>query len=287
MDGEAGKGSETSRRRHAALTRRGFLTAASGLAALPLSSSGATEARSPDALRVVAGEAAGISAAPVAFSQASHPGYAQQMADRMPATMALLEEFGTLFDWMEANGFFMPSDAYPGDLLGLLGSADDLQKSRVTMIMFRVATPEQARRHVTARLGKAIPDIEKRLVPFARTGGDGSHVAFWRDDEGHRQIVHLGYEGRVCLVGHTPLDFLRLLAIGYEAVSEDCLPSPSTPPAEEGRNQLYRAWLSESYNVTIPQTAIEIVGNIPGPWSETSDDPFWLWVNKIQSERDR
>ncbi|MGL4094433.1 hypothetical protein [Agrobacterium cavarae] len=38
------------------------------------------------------------------------------MADRMPATMTLPNEFLALFDSMETNSFFMRSAAYPGDL---------------------------------------------------------------------------------------------------------------------------------------------------------------------------
>jgi len=214
-------------------------------------------------------------------------GYAQLMADRMPSTMALPEEFRALFEWMETNGFLTPSEAYPGEMLGLLGTDDDLEESRVTMVLFRVAMPEQARSLGKLWFGEVIPDIAERFVPFARTNGDGSFVAFWLDDEGRRQIVHLGSEGHVCLVGHTPLDFLRLLAIGYEDITEDCLPRPEKPPRQAGRNAAYRTWLSERYKVTIPQTGIAIVGNIPNAWAKTSDDPFWLWVQKTQDERDR
>lgn len=182
-------------------------------------------------------------------------GFAQEMADRMPATMSLPDEFLALFDWMETNSFFMRSTAYPGDLLGLLGTEDQVQSGQVTAILFRVATSEQARENGQAWFGEVIQNIEDRLVPFARTGGDGSHVAFWLDDEGRRQIVHLGSEGLVCLLGQTPLDFLKLLAIGYEEISGDCLDAPDVPPADDGVNAAYRAWLIERYGVTIPATA--------------------------------
>jgi len=129
-------------------------------------------------------------------------------------------------------------------------------------------------------------NIEGRLVPFARTGGDGSHVAFWLDDGGRRQIVHLGSEGLVCLLGQTPLDFLRLLAIGYEDSSEDCLGAPGERPADGGVNAAYRSWLIEHYGVTIPAMASEILGEIPDVLAEASDDPFWRCVRKAQKERD-
>ncbi|MDQ8731068.1 hypothetical protein [Bradyrhizobium sp. LHD-71] len=205
----------------------------------------------------------------------------------MPAAMPLPDEFRELFGWMEANGLFTPSDAYPGDMLGLLGTNDDLQSDRVTAIFFRVATPEQAHGNGHDWFGDVVPNIEDRLVLFARTGGDGSHAAFWLDDQGGRQIVHLGSEGLVCLLGHTPLDFLRLMAIGYEEISGDCAGMPHKPPREGGRNAAYRAWLTGRYGVTIPETATEILDEIPEPFAETSNDPFWRWVKKHQDERDR
>lgn len=208
-------------------------------------------------------------------------GYAQDMADRLPATLPLPDEFRALFDWIETNGFFMPSTAHPGDRLGLLGREPELQSGRVTAILFRVATPAQARDDGRDWFGDAIPDVEKRLVPFARTGGDGSYVAFWLDEDGQRQIVHLGSEGLVCRLGRTPLDFLRLLAIGYDEISGDRLDDPDAPPGKTGRNTAYRAWLVERFGVSVPAKDRDILGEIPNGLAGTSDDPFWRWVQRI------
>lgn len=209
--------------------------------------------------------------------------YADEMAARLPPGLSLPDEFRALFDWIDTNAFFMASGAYPGDRLGLLGTEDDVQTGRVTAILFRIATPDQARDFGRGWFRDAVPAIEGRLVPFARTGGDGSHVAFWRDDTGHRQIVHLGSEGLVCLLGRTPLDFLRLLAIGYEEISGDCLDRPNEPPEEAGRNAAYAAWLTGRYGVTVPARATDILGEIPDAAAETSNDPFWRWVHQNQT----
>lgn len=213
------------------------------------------------------------------------PSYADEMAARLPTGLPLPDEFRALFDWMDENGFLMPSQRFAGDRLGLLGTEDELQSGAVTAIMFRIETPEQARESGEAWFQGTVPDIERRIVPFARTGGDGSYCAFWLDEEGRQRIVHLGSEGHVCLVGETPLDFLRFCAIGYGEISGDGLGDPDSPPDGEARaaNTAYRAWLTERYRVSIPKSAREIVGAIPeGRVGETSDDPFWLWVSKHQ-----
>ncbi len=204
--------------------------------------------------------------------------YAQQMASRMPSSMSLPSEFYALFDWMEVNSFFMPSNAYPDDKLGLLGTKDDIQSGRVTAILFRVATREQAYDDLKAWFGQALTNIEDRLVPFARTGSDGSYAAFWLDDDGRQQIVHLGSEGLACLLGRTALDFLCLLAIGYEEISGECLDGPNSPPHKTGLNVSYRAWLTEGFGVGIPKTASQILDEIPDDAADVSNDPFWRWV---------
>ncbi len=154
--------------------------------------------------------------------------YVTDMKSRLPVTMSLPAEFEALFTWIEANGFFIQSTRFPGDRLGMLGPAEPPYHG--TVIMFRVETPEQAQDTGTSWCGCDVSDISDRLVTFARTGGDGSHVAFWIDDQGKQQIVHLGSEGAFGILTSTPLDFLRLLSIGYEEISGDCQEAPDAPP---------------------------------------------------------
>jgi len=211
--------------------------------------------------------------------------YAGDMKARLPATMSLPAEFEALFDWIEANDFFMPSQRFAGDRLGMLGPADD--EERVTIILFRIETRAQAQATGDAWFRGSVPDIADRLAVFARSGGDGSHVAFWIDDQGRQEIVHLGSEGRVGVLTPTPLDFLRLLGIGYEEISGDCLDAPDEPPDDQDgdrdtSNEAYRSWLTGRYGVTIPRTASEVMNDIPHALAKTSHDPFWNWVRRHQ-----
>ncbi|WAJ26503.1 hypothetical protein [Antarcticirhabdus aurantiaca] len=212
--------------------------------------------------------------------------FAQEMDKRLPAGMGMPGEFAALLQEIEARGWTMPSERHPGDRLGLLGSEAELQDGVVTTVLFRGAPESEARDFGRDWFGDVVPDIERRLVPFARTGGDGSYAAFWIDDAGEQRIVHLGSDGVTCLLGGTPLDFLRLLAIGYDEIGGDCLAGPHLPPDTPGRNAAYRDWLSARFGVSVPATAAEILGEVPDGLAEDSADPLWRWVRVRQDERD-
>ncbi len=208
--------------------------------------------------------------------------YASEMRMRLPTTMSMPEEFEALFDWIEAKGFFMPSTAFPGDRLAMLGPGKEPYEG--TIILFRVETAEQAQKSGDAWSGVHVPDIANRLVLFARTGGDGSHAAFWIADDGQQHIVYVGSEGEAGILASRPLDFLRLLAIGYEYI-DDCFERPDEPPENDAGsrvviNEAYRSWLRHSYGVTIPHTASEVIKEIPGgmPGKTQSNDPFFRWA---------
>ena len=134
-------------------------------------------------------------------------------------------------------------------------------------------------------LGSDKPDFNSRLKVFARTGGDGSSAAFWIDNDGKQQIVHLGSGSGSVMIGkwvNSPLDFLRLIAIGYD---ELCWPEyykkrpkDLIEPNDEFHPPLQLAqWLKNEYGATVPQKASEIVGNM-SEIGEPSDDPFCSWI---------
>ena len=131
---------------------------------------------------------------------------------------------------------------------------------------------------------------EIRLAPFCRTGGDGSCAALWIDDSGTPHIVHLGSGSGSTMMGilaDDSVDFLRLLAIGYE---ELCWPDDfdRTPkeiydaqgdcmePFNEPVN--FQRCVSDTFDVAVPSTASEIVAKVADMDAEESDDPFWRWI---------
>jgi hypothetical protein len=157
--------------------------------------------------------------------------------------------------------------------------------------------------HAEAWVGSDRAEVSERLKPFCRTGGDGSFAAFWADGAGETHIMHLGSGSGSTMTGvlvSDPVDFLRLLAIGYYELCwpdqhkmtpaeihgeefppedyegmEDELPAPPAQPLA------LRAWVSEKFGVTIPERASEILGELPDMADENSSDPFCVWLRKV------
>jgi hypothetical protein len=130
------------------------------------------------------------------------------------------------------------------------------------------------------------PQVMSRLCVFAKSGGDGSMAAFWLADDGTQKIVHLGSgSGSVtlCVLADDAVDFLRLLAIGYDEI---CWGNAySQPPNVNGEflvepNLPFRDWVVDTFHTNIPDRAIEIVRHPASMDDEHSNDVFWQWVRK-------
>ncbi|GJE19008.1 hypothetical protein [Methylobacterium marchantiae] len=215
--------------------------------------------------------------------------FAEEMRARLPQEFVLPPEIAALFDWVEDRGLLHESRRVPGDRFGTLQPLEPPYRGAV--VLFRIETEEEARSFAEGWFGT--PDHAARLVPFARTGADGSYAAFWLDNEGEQHIVHLGSEGDgLCVLGETPLDFLRLLGIGHNELGTG-LAQPDEEPADEPDydmevdNPPFREWLTTTYGVTIPAKVSQIVPAPPDSFAAQSDDPFWRWVRRCQEERDR
>jgi hypothetical protein len=126
-------------------------------------------------------------------------------------------------------------------------------------------------------------NANKHLGVFGSTP-DGSMYALWNDgSDSSYKVVHLGSEGDNLLVlSHNFVDFLRLLAIGYDEIGNCDLtitPQENDGYDEDMENPRFAAWVSTTFNVTIPRTGDEIV-NI-------YDKSFDNWVDDQQSEYSR
>lgn len=140
--------------------------------------------------------------------------------------------------------------------------------------------------HLKYWFGTENPEITRRLCVFARTGWDGSMAAFWLAEDGSQKIVHLGSGSgstTVCVLADDPVDFLRLLAIGYDEI---CWGELFCDPPNTGGgflvepNRAFVDWVSKTFAVAIPERGSEIVKRHALMEDKESEDPFWQWVQR-------
>ncbi len=112
------------------------------------------------------------------------------------------------------------------------------------------------------------------------TAPDGSLYAFWLDDNQRQRIVHLGSEGDdLYILADNFVDFIRLLAIGYDEIGSADLDLSVKEwnleigePEDEGVNPKFRAWVIKEFGVTIPERGNEIV--------DVDDTTFSDWLEE-------
>ncbi|KRF47802.1 hypothetical protein ASH01_21140 [Terrabacter sp. Soil811] len=125
-----------------------------------------------------------------------------------------------------------------------------------------------------------------RLWFVLRTGGDGSSVCLWLDDQGQQQVVHHGSGSGSILFAVLPsaLHVLRLLAVGYP---EPCWNEDWASPPEDDDPGLaaYRSWCRERWDIIPAETGVVALGlqAVADQWTRTEGpqgDPFGQWLER-------
>ena len=215
----------------------------------------------------------------------------QQLENALPEGMQIPEELRKLYQWIEDNGYYMDAK---GVRYGWLFPEDKIKENWIdneriggTMITFNVDEESYRNELLEIQYKEHLDEVKRRLLVFARSGADGSECALWLDDEGHTQIVHIGSgSGSImtCILVKNALDFLRLLAIGYDEICWD--EEYSSPPNSNKDNTFvhpniqYQEWVQNTFHTTIPAIGLEVVT----PHSmddEATDDPFLKWFLEV------
>mgnify|MGYP000495302089 CR=1 FL=1 len=116
-------------------------------------------------------------------------------------------------------------------------------------------------------------DVESRLGQFG-AGADGSLYCIWDDGKGNFPIVHMGSEGdENKILANCFIDFLRLLAIGYEEIGFEDM---SEPPEVNDSNPKFQSWVTNTFSVSIPKCGSEITDQ-----AQTNGQDFNVWINKV------
>jgi hypothetical protein len=106
-----------------------------------------------------------------------------------------------------------------------------------------------------------IPDLEPYFVQFGSTG-NGSMIGIWQPEAGKQIYMHLSAdEGWGTELTDNFVDFLRLLAIGYETLgyfSEHTIQELNKLAEHEDLNQgfnpAFKAWVETEFKTTVPTT---------------------------------
>src|ERR1035437_164127 len=209
-----------------------------------------------------------------------------QIARTLLPGMRIPEPICLLFDWIEANGTYV--DNAKGERIGFLfpenemkaGWTDTDRPGGTNIEFFAEGNVNMKHwfRHEK-------PEVLERLCVFGKTGAEGSMAAFWIDDAGRQKIVHLGSGSGstlVCVLADNPVDFLCLIAIGYDEIcwSENF----SRPPSQAdgflvNPHAQFQDWVSRTFHVTIPGTASEIVKHPSLMGDVDPKDEFAQWVD--------
>ena len=215
----------------------------------------------------------------------------QQLENALPKGMQIPEELRQLYQWIEDNGYYMDAK---GVRYGWLFPEDKIKESwtdneRIggTMITFNVDEESYRNELLEIQYKEHLEEVKRRLLVFARSGADGSECALWLDDEGHTQIVHIGSgSGSImtCILVKNALDFLRLLAIGYDEICWD-EDYPFPPNSNKDNtfvhpNTQYQEWVQNTFHTTIPKIGLEVV--TPHNMNdEPITDPFLKWFLEV------
>jgi len=211
----------------------------------------------------------------------------QQLENALPKGMQIPEELRQLYQWIENNGYYSENEGirygylYPQDKLR--ESWKEEEREGGTDIAFSVLKNIDREEVLENYYKKHKDEVRRRLLVFAQSGADGSECALWLDDEGHTQIVHIGSGSgsmMTCILVKNALDFLRLLAIGYDEICWD-EDYPLPPNSNKDNtfvhpNTQYQEWIQNTFHTTIPKIGLEVV--TPHNMNdEPITDPFLKW----------
>lgn len=117
-----------------------------------------------------------------------------------------------------------------------------------------------------------------RLLPLAETDGSGGFAALWFAPSGGSRFVLLSSEGgEPQRLADDSVDFLRLIAIGYDELHSWVWDAPVYVDEEDEDDEnsaaahaQFRAWVEGEFNVEVPES-----------WSVTDDDEFSEWLSSV------
>lgn len=211
----------------------------------------------------------------------------KQISTTLLPGMHIPKELSLLFNWIEVNNYYEDRGCkrvgflYPPEKM--MEEWHEEERHGGTFIEFFA----EGNVHMHYWFDHDKPDVINRLCVFAKTGSEGSMAAFWLDENGKQKIVHMGSgsgSSLVCVLCEEPIDFLRLLAIGYNEICENEFFSETPNESVEDLgiyvhpNIRYQNWVKSTFKVAIPKKANEIIHHPSEMGDTNSEDEFFNWV---------
>lgn len=213
-----------------------------------------------------------------------------QLEGVLPNQMTMPKELKLLYKWIEDNNHYV--DNKNGDRIGFLYPEKKLKESWTetereggTQIQFAAGGTDNLKYWFG---GEDNDVLKSRLCVFAQSGAEGSECALWLNDNNELKIVHMGSgsgSALSCVLADNMIDFIRLIAIGYDEICwDENFPYPPNKNDDEfivKPNIEFQKWVQETFNVKIPETALEIVKYPATMNNESSEDNFFNWYQKF------
>ncbi len=211
--------------------------------------------------------------------------FSNDIRAHLPKGMHLPDAFATTFDWIEAQGWssnFKHGDqsAFSSRFLSIYPLSEQMTYGVSYVVFSFEAGPPLHGPH---------EDVMARIVTLGKIAGDGGTLSLWLDDDGTQQIVVFNH-GLPYLLTDDPLVALQFLAIGYP--EPGAITDPTLTAAEQAQQDMadppilpdaFRAFLTETFGVTIPDRASDLGITIP---DDTVPDPIRDWIDAKMPEPD-
>ena len=158
---------------------------------------------------------------------------AEGLQAAFPDTIKLPDAIRKFHEWFDANG--MPVS---GQLFPIPHDDDDIEW-------------HSGGKRTLGRLGVVLGE------------DDGSRYCIWQSDDGRQPIVFLpAAGGEACVLAENAVEFLRLVAIGYEDTWNEVYRGEvfaHPPETDDWIHTRFQDWVSETFDVTIPEAGAVIV----------------------------
>ncbi|WP_158996611.1 hypothetical protein [Pigmentibacter ruber] len=215
--------------------------------------------------------------------------FLEEMKESFPKSIPMPPEIEAMFLWLEQNGFvhkYTHTDERFANLY-----QEHLIDHGGAFAQFIFAEIDSNKYYT----GSDDPFINNRLALFVRVDKCGDRAGIWLDDDGNLNYVFVPSHGEPgCFLTDNTIDFIRLLAIGYENLALD---NYDLTAKEEYKNYLgndndeplplepieFREWVDQTFSVKVPKYGNEIVKIQPSKVEENSPDPFLLWCQKVRN----